>query len=139
MSTFEERLLVTYYPGSFVSETDERPVSATEIPEQIASQLHFSAFAFAFKTVLRADPIDDGRGGTLEVLPRKLSESGRYYPDGEVFTLVELEALPGDHEILISNVRRYEGQRAVRTRCGNWQPFLPGDVIVSTGKPDGAA
>lgn len=50
---------------------------------------------------------------------------------GERFTADDVAALPGDHAILLSNMRANDWPVVVRTRCGNWQPIEGDDVVLS--------
>lgn len=49
------------------------------------------------------------------------------------FDIPGLDELPADNRILRSNISQFEGQRAIRCSTGNWQPFLPEDVLLTTG------
>lgn len=50
---------------------------------------------------------------------------------GESLTTEDVERLPGDHSILLSNMRGNDWERVVRTRRGNFQPVEPGDVVIA--------
>lgn len=50
---------------------------------------------------------------------------------GELLTNVEVAALPGNHETLLSNMRSNGWDTVVRTRVGNFQPFQENDVVIS--------
>lgn len=67
-----------------------------------------------------------------EVIEKSTREniSGWHYPEGEVFDAKGIEALRGDYEILLSNMRCNKWPLLVRTRLNTWQPFNDGDVIV---------
>lgn len=129
--TYEEQRITVYYPGIIVAETDDVPISPPQTPEAIVLWLRPSAFAFVVRTVLCADPIDDGRGGTLNVTPRELTKSGVYFPGGEVFTVEEIAAMGAEYRTLLANVEHCGA--AVKTRVGSWQPFGPGDRVIPTG------
>lgn len=50
---------------------------------------------------------------------------------GELLTSADVEALEGDHKILLSNMAGNGWDPIVRTRRGNFQPFEENDVVVS--------
>jgi hypothetical protein len=121
---------VTYYlPGAVSSEDITRVIEdGPNLVERAAAAAPGEAFCFTLQTVLTADPIDDGQGGTLTVVPRVVDRSGRYYLGGTVYTPDELELIPGDYRILIANARGNGWRGAIQTPLGNWQPFEDGDT-----------
>ena len=52
-----------------------------------------------------------------------------YY--GEILTLEQIKALPGNHWILISNMKSNGWDKIVKTICGNIQPLKKGDIVIS--------
>jgi hypothetical protein len=117
-------------PGVFVAEQDRRPVSSRD-PRKAAETAPRQAFAFTFYDVVVATAyVDDEEVTTTS---RSRSRSGRYFIDGEQFDAAGVEALPGDHHILLANMRGNGWEHVVRCRTGNFQPMQPGDEIVSTG------
>lgn len=50
---------------------------------------------------------------------------------GQEYTAEQVEQLPGDHDILLANMRGNGWAKVVRTRCGNWQPVEVGDVVMT--------
>lgn len=51
---------------------------------------------------------------------------------GELLTREDVEALPGDHGILLSNMEYNDDcDPIVRTRMGNFQPYCENDVVLA--------
>jgi hypothetical protein len=122
----ERNFVVFMSPGTFVDEISERPIGgwsvavALELAAQITERHGAKPCGFRFETRLVAAPVDDGRGGKLEVRPRTIKTSGMYFIDGRVFTLAEIEAHPeyGPDSILAGNMRGNGWMRVVETRNG---------------------
>jgi len=117
-------------PGAFVAEQERRRVTSRD-PRAAAQEAPPQAFAFSFYDVVTATVDVDGEQVTTTSLNR--NRSGRYFIDGELFDAAGIEALPGDHHILLANMRGNGWGHVVRCRTGNFQPFNSGDEIVSTG------
>jgi hypothetical protein len=119
----------------FFGETETRASETRGVVEALA---HLPEFAWAFRfydvrmeTWKNLDGVGETRCLAAVV---EGSHSGWYYPDAEVFTVAQLEAMPGDFRILIANLRcndRTGTPRAVRCRLGNYQQLGPDDVVVT--------
>jgi hypothetical protein len=122
---------VTYFePGSFLSEETVRPIAdGPDIVQRAAAGAPPRAFCFALSTVLVADSVPDGQGGTLTVLPKEIGRTGRYYLAGRLFDRDEVLAL-GGHDTLASNMRD-QWPLVILTAQGNWQPFEDADVLLT--------
>jgi hypothetical protein len=119
---------VTYYfPGILFPEESSKPV-AVRNAQAAARSAPEGAFAFTFHDTVVTSTMVDGRAVTLSSKP--MNKTGRYYIDAQPFTAGEVAALPGDHEILLSNMRASRWDTMLRCRAGNWQPLEPGDDIV---------
>lgn len=131
MTQFKHRAKY-WLPGSFFSEDESRELPERTIEAAVAAAPEY-AFAFKFYDTAILDFEFDA--GLWRVLPIPQNESGKHYIGGTVYTMDELrdlayaEGKPGSYDILISNVRQYDG-KAIRCRTGNWQPFEDGDVLV---------
>src|ERR1051326_1239145 len=109
MATTEKHYAVFYSPGTFVCEESSRPVSewstrqAVAAAETIRERYNAKPFGFRFRTHLESPPIPDGRGGTMDVEPKPLKESGLHWLGG---TLLLYDDVPDDkeHSILRSNM-----------------------------------
>ena len=119
---------VTYYfPGILFPEESSKPVPGRDV-QAAARSAPEGAFAFTFHDTVTTTATVDGQEVALSSRP--MNKTGRYYIDAQPFTADEVAALPGDHEILLSNMRANRWDTMLRCRAGNWQPLVPGDEIV---------
>jgi hypothetical protein len=121
---------VFLYPGIFVEEEGDRrriPDTTTvavlavapDNADWFAAEVHTATF-----TRYRSDEGDE------IWRPATPSRSFRIYI-GTAYTAEEVEALEGDHRILLSNMRGNGWPEIVQTRRGNWQPVDAGDIVLS--------
>lgn len=89
-----------------------------------------NAYAFTYHDIVMTTVLVDGRETTVRSEP--INVSGRYFIDGERFNVHQIAALPGDHRVLLDNVRSNGWTHVVRCRAGNFQPFEDGDQIIRT-------
>ncbi len=120
-----------FFPGSFVSETSAQEVAnrtdAVELPRG----------AYGYRFFAQQEVEQDG-----EVLKGERKDIGPMTYYGEVLTLEDVQALPGDYRILASNMKCNGWSRVVRTVRGNFQPLDVCDVVVTpnaeiTGRASG--
>lgn len=130
-------------PGSFVSETSERPIEswdtklAVGIAETIKERYGATPYGFQFETRLVAQDIPDGYGGTMQVQPKTVKKSGMYY-FGKLETLDEIKAKRDPrNKILISNMECNDWPIMAMTTRGysHASIFSEADFLVG---PDGA-
>lgn len=128
MDTEKLTHVVYEHPGSFFAEESGRVVDHRD-PQRAADSAPETAFAFTFHEIVTSTVVVDGE----EVVTRSkpLNVSGRYYLGGELLTYAQVEALDGDHRILLSNMRGNGWDPIIRCRFGNFQPFRDGDKIVT--------
>lgn len=133
-----------YSPGTFFAERSMRPIEsrdcakAVAMAEEIVERHGARPYGFVFETQLVADPVPDGRGGTLNVEPKKIRGSGMHFLGGRLETLDEVEKRNDPSErIKCSNMRANDScivcinEKTYRST----QPFTESDVIVSaTGR-----
>ncbi len=131
---------VTFYsPGTLFSESTTKPIGkrdtreAVAMAEQIVERYGAKPYGFRFETRIVKDPVPDGEGGTLEVQPKTIDESGTYFLGGTLETLDDLErrAEPRD-EICRSNMRRngYPIVCSVVNGYKSTHPFTDDDFVV---------
>lgn len=119
MKTTEKHYAWFFSPGSFVSEASEREIGewdtreAVRVAATITERHGAIPFGFRFETRLVADPVPDGRGGFMKVVPSILRKSGIHYIDGRVLTLADAERDFPDHETLLWNMRANKIARIV--------------------------
>jgi hypothetical protein len=115
------------HPGSFYPEESRlrlKQYSATEALRKLPK----TAFAFTLYDVeIRSGKLEDGE--TIEQR-KKVNESGRFYPGGEIKYLEEIKSMGEGFEILASNMENNDWNSVVRTRAGNFQPFKTEDRIT---------
>ena len=117
------------YPGSFFSEESAHPVAGRD-PGKVAREAPEGVFAFRFYDVVTAAvTIDRER---ISLRSKAIHATARYYIDAEKLTAADVEALPGDHKILLANMRGNRWDIMLRCRAGNFQPLESGDVLVSS-------
>lgn len=98
-------------PGTMFSEETRQPISAwnpkiaAEMARGITERHGAKPYGFRFSTCLAHEPVPDGEGGTLEVLSRKVAESGIYFLGGELRTIDHVRKVANPkEEILLSNM-----------------------------------
>jgi len=130
-------------PGTFVDEETSREVAAWDVEAAAAGAADVTErhgakpYGFQFVTVLVADPIPDGEGGTLAVEPREVARSGMHFLGGTLLTLdsIRQRADPRD-SILISNMEGNDWPVVVENN-NSWRtvrPFGEEDCIVVDGR-----
>ncbi len=125
-------LIITYveylHPGIFLPETSVHPVTRRD-PEHAAREAPRTAYAFRFFDRASVTVTIDGADSVLTGEPVRYS--GHYYINATTLTAEDVAALPGDHAILLANMRGNDWLLVVRCRTGNFQPLLPGDCVIS--------
>ena len=137
--TREQHYVTFYSPGTFFAETSTLPIEgwdtkvAVGLAETVRERYNARPYGFRFETRIVADPVPDGRGGTLAVQPRTIKTSGMYHLGGTLLTLREVEARDREDErVLRSNMRNNDSPIVVVNK-NSWRsttPFNEGDVIV---------
>lgn len=108
------------HPGSFFSEESVKPVDARN-PQQQANDAPDTAFAFFYFDIVTT--VVNVEGERIETSSGRRNITKTYYIDAELLTSDQVAALPGDHSILLSNMRGNGWDPIVRCRTGNFQPF----------------
>lgn len=137
--TRHEHFVTFFSPGTLFSEMSTKPIGewdtrkAARMAQDVTERYGAKPYAFRFETRIVSDPIDDGEGGTLQVEPKTVKESGFYFINGKIETREEVEArnLPSE-ETLRFNMRCNDVPRVV-TGCSPYRwtmPFRDGDHIV---------
>ena len=113
--------------GAIVTETHRELLPARSERAAVAKAPR-NAYGFVLydkrRDLPRVDP-------DFTVTPKKVNRSGVYYIDGTVYTRTGVEALPGDHSVLLDNMDTNSWDAVVHCRTGTWQPFdVDADRIV---------
>jgi hypothetical protein len=110
-----------FYRGTIVSET-----TVTEVKERNPKALELPEGAYAFLYYDKTD-VHDGD----EIFEGKAeNHSPTYWPGGEIFTVDDVQKLPGNNRILIQNMVYNNYDRMVRSCKGNFQPFEEGEDVI---------
>jgi len=120
------------YPGIFFPEESIREV-ADRNPGRVAHEADPAVFAFEFFDRMRTAVLAGGE--EIEMDSGAIGKSGLYYIDAEPMTAADVAALPGDHSILLSNMRGNDWDPVLRCRTGNFRPLEEGDTVISSGAP----
>ena len=119
-------------PGSFYPEDSTGEVTGRD-PGKTAREVSSDVFAFRYHDIAATTVTIDGEDGEdVTLRSRALRKSPLYYIDAEELTAADVEALPGDHKILLANMRGNGWDVILRCRTGNFRPKEPGDVVIST-------
>ncbi len=139
MTVTKKHYVVFESPGTMFAETSSKeigewsPALAVRMAYDVVERHNAKPACFRFKTMLVSPPIDGGQGGTLEVVPKTVRKSGRYFINGTLRTLddVELAADP-DERILMANMAGNDWPIVCETRNSfrSTQPFEREDFVV---------
>lgn len=129
--TVETRHHVTYlYPGSFFPEDGKRCQVSEPTVEQVQANSPDDHWFAAEVCTRQFTRWTDGDGGE-KWLPTEGSKPDKFRVlVGETLTAEDVAELPGDHSILLSNMRSNGWDRMCRTRRGNFQPIEANDDVV---------
>ena len=128
-NSIKTTVVVYDLPGFFVSEQFSRVVDIRD-PRRAAESAPQNAYTFTFHDIVEATVLVEGQETTVRSKP--INVSGRYFIDGERLNIHQVGMLPGDHRVLLDNMRGNGWTHVVRCRTGNYQPFEDGDQIIRT-------
>lgn len=127
-------------PGTFYDETTKKPIgewntaTAARMARDVLERYNAKPFGFQFSTAIVAEPIPDGDGGMLQVQPKEIARSGKYFLGGEIQSYDDVVSRKDEtNSILISNMRG-NGFWFVITNTNSWKsttPFDEKDVVVN--------
>jgi hypothetical protein len=113
-------------PGAFFPEESSKRLDAYD-PDEALRKAPSDAYCFVLYRL--AVPSVD-LGPRFRIVSVRQDVSKRYYIGGKLFTVEEIEQLPGDNHLLASNISSYGGM-GILCRTGNWQPFNEGDMLLT--------
>lgn len=140
MSTRTVTLVEFSAPGSFYDESTSRKVNsdcaiceAIELSQGI--ELRYGALPYGFRFVRQivADPIDDGFGGKLDVIPKVIDTSPMHFIGGTVENYDQIYERKEENErILLSNMRgnNWPFVITVTNRYKITKPFEQNAILV---------
>jgi hypothetical protein len=99
-----------------------------EVADRNPSRAKRSKDYYAFRFFDREEIVSRDTGKKLA--GENFNYSGLYYPNAEVYTLEQVKKLFPRDETLITNMTNNKYKKAVKTRCGNWQPLERGDKVI---------
>ncbi|MFW6089535.1 MAG: hypothetical protein ACODAB_07270 [Gemmatimonadota bacterium] len=130
-----EHYVTFYLPGLFVADVTSRPIgswdtrAAAEMAREVGGA-NRRPYAFHFETRIVEDPIPDGEGGTLDVVPKVVERSGAHHLGGKVERYDEVEARGLEDERILRHNMRCNGNPIVVRGESSALPFLDTDVLV---------
>jgi len=106
--------------------------------ETIRERYNAKPYGFVFETLVTAEDVPDGEGGTLRVEPKRVARSGVHFLGGRLETYTEVvERNDPKEEILRSNMRGNE-QWIVCINTNSYRSTLPFDeedyIVDAQGK-----
>lgn len=116
------------YPGLIVSNESNMEVPDRNPEREARREAADSAFGFSYFDIVSA-VVEIGET-LIQTTSNRRNISCTYYIDGEVLDIDQVAALPGDHQIMLDNMRCNDWDRVVRCRSGNFQPFDESDALV---------
>jgi hypothetical protein len=132
---------VTFYsPGTLFSESSTFDIEswdtakAVEMSEKITERYNAKPYGFVFRTLIVADDVSDGEGGTLHVEPKEVESSGIHFLGGRLETYDDVIKRNDDKEsILRSNMRNNESWIIIinDNSFRSTLPFSEEDCIVN--------
>lgn len=129
--------VIFHSPGTFFDETTGRevterdPKQAAALAVAIVERYGAKPYGFRFVTMLVAEPVPDGEGGTLQVQPKEIERTGMHYLSG---TVIRFDDIPIDNASAILRSNAQGNGWPIVVECRNSfrsvHPFVEGDVIV---------
>lgn len=108
----QRKVFAQYFsPGLLFSETSLRPLEGDTYEEAVRAAASVEErhgakpFGFDLVTHIVADPVDDGEGGTLNVVSKEVERRGRFYLGGDIYLYDRVVAEEGADSIWASNMR----------------------------------
>lgn len=138
MGARREEVAVFYSPGTLFAEQTSHPIAsrdpklAVAIAAGVVERYRARPFGFRFETRLVADPVDDGEGGRLTVVPRTIHTSGMHFLGGVLETLDVVEARNDPRESILRNNMRWNCPIVCVTTNGyrSVQPFEEDSILL---------
>jgi hypothetical protein len=126
-------------PGTFFAEETTEPIDewstqlAVVAAEKVVERYGAKPFGFSFETRLEAEPVPDGRGGTMAVVPKVVNRSCFHFLGGRVETIDEVEARNDPKESALRSNMRGSHLWLVLVNTNSYRtvrPFEEDDCVV---------
>jgi len=115
----EKHYIEWLFPGFLVSETVAREVPSRTRPAKVPER------AYAYRFYDQSEVELDG-----EILKGKSKNHSCWiFMDAELYTLEQVERLPGKNDILISNMKCNNWDTVVKTKFGQFMQLHDGDRV----------
>lgn len=130
-------------PGTFFHEDSTEPIenwdieAAIKLSKDVIERYGAKPFGFYFTTMLTADPIPDGEGGTLKVTPKEVARSqGTYFLGGVVENYDTVKERADPKESILRSNMECNNFAFIITNTNSWKsvhPFGEADIVVDPG------
>lgn len=118
-----------YYPGVITSETTRAGVPDRD-PKREADNAPAPAFAFSYYTVVSALVAHGNSGSELLLESPEIEQSPMYYINARSLSAEDVSRLPGDHTILLDNMRANGWKQVWHCRRGGFHRRREDDVLI---------
>jgi hypothetical protein len=136
---------VTFYsPGTFVSESSTYDIEswdtakAVELAERVTERYNAKPYGFVFETIITAQDVPDGEGGTLKVQSKLAEKSGIHFLGGWLETYDDVLARNNKNESILRDNMRYNDHWIVCINTNSWRSTIPFEensrIVDATGK-----
>lgn len=138
VQTTEKHYVTFVSPGTFVSETSEKPIAAWDttaavaMAETVRERYGARPYGFYFITYAEADPVSDRQGRKLRVQAEETARSPFHFLGGTIETLDDVEARNDPKEDILRTNMKY-GSPIVVVNTNSYrsvQSFEENHVIV---------
>lgn len=128
-----------YSPGTLFSESSTYDIEswdtakAVELSEKVVERYGAKPYGFTFETLLVAEDVPDGEGGTLRVESKRVAQSGVHFLGGKLETYDDVVARNDDKESILRSNMRCNEMWIVCINTNSWRstmPFSDEDCIV---------
>jgi hypothetical protein len=132
-----EPVITTYvqYLYKGILDSEGRPVASRDA-RAAAQKVPEGAFGFRFFDRATVAIAVDGQ--RVDLASKELRVGPRHYIDAEPLTVADVKALGREYVILLANMRCNRWETVLHCRTGNYEPLMPGDILVSTRAHVGA-
>lgn len=142
MATRRQCYVEFYSPGTFVSECTTKPIAtwnrreACQLAKEVIERYGAKPYAFRFTTCIVADPVSDGQGGELKVIPKEVEESGLKFLGGRVLSYDQICQRNDPKEKILRSNMECNRQWFICINDNSWRSTMPFDEADEVVDPD---